>query len=206
MSDQIEITEKDFPEHLSKFKETSDVIHALVDVERGLWVSFGVPVKDKDVAKPEIMIPNEPHVFMAHEMWVSDLTNDNLLLQNVPVIFAHGYRDGGTWKFANGQPVVDTVSAYDEYARLNNLPQIEFVMACNQDRSENPLGIQIKDFPEGNVVAQAVGKTMYIKMGHDSFMSAEGKVVITVGLDNDVFWGLSELSDVKQIGNRIKLT
>ena len=125
MDNIIEIKEEDLPSHLSRFKESAEKTDVLLDPDKNLWISLGVPVQDKKSSDLKIAIPDKPHVFMAHNLWVNDKKHQNMLLVDVPIIFAHGYRDGEIWKFANGQPVVDTVNAYDEYARLNNLPAIE---------------------------------------------------------------------------------
>lgn len=201
----IQIKEEELSSHLSKFKETTDKTDVLLDVDNNLWVSLGVPVKDIGSSNLEIVIPNEPHVFMAHNLWVNDINNENMFLEDVPVIFAHGYRDGDTWKFANGQSIVETVNAYDEYARLNNMPPIECVISCNKDETDNPLGVKVKDISPNKVVAQSVGNYMTFYPGHESEMSTDGRVIMTVGVSNGEFWNIDKLAKVKQTANEVNI-
>lgn len=196
-TDLMEITEKDIPTHMSRYCETTEKLEVLLDPDKKIWVTEGVPVKDKNSSPKEIEIPNSPHVFMVRDLWVSDENNKNLLLTDVPIIFAHGYRVGDVWKFANGQPVAETVQAYNEKAKLNNTPTIEFILSCNRDNSNDPLGIKVKDVPDH--IAQAVGETISLHIGHGSTeMSQEGAVVMTVSVEGK-FWGLDELRDYKRV-------
>jgi hypothetical protein len=182
------------PSHLSRFLETTDKLDVLVDVDKNLWVTEGVPVDDIDCSSPEVIIPDSPHVFMAHRLLVNDEKHKNLLLTDVPVIFAHGYRDGFVWKFANGQPVSDTVEAYNGRAKLNNSPTIEFVISCNQDATEDDSGIKIKDLTDKHIV-QAVGENVH---GWELAMSSAGRVSLNISVDGE-FWNLDDLVAYKSI-------
>lgn len=204
------------PSHLSRYCETTEELHVLVDVDRNLWVTEGVPVDDKDSPNPKIVIPNSPYVFMAHNLWVNDSRHKELLLNDVPVIFSHGYRDNNTWRFSGGQSVSETVEAYNDKARVNNTPEIEFVISCNEDNTPDSLGIKVKDLQDG-YIAQAVGEVVYIYLGHrtgknppGTEFSPGGKVTTTISVDGE-FWGLDELitkkgikvfSDVDQNGSK----
>jgi len=193
--DLIEIKQENMPAPLSEYTETKETELVCLDLDKDLWVKFGVPVIDRSSANPELDIPYEPHVFMAHDLWLTDKKNENLLIQNVPVIYAHGYRDDETWRFANGQPILDTVNAFDDYAKRNKLPNIEFVVACNRDNRPDPLGIQIKDFPSNKIIAQAVGEVIYLELGK---MTQDGKTSLSLKVDGE-FWGLEDLKTYKRI-------
>lgn len=131
-----------------------------------------------------------------HDLWLKDKDHENVLLNNVPVIFAHGHRVGNTWRFANGQSVVETVKAYDKFAEESHLPKLELVIACNPDNNPNPLGIKIKDFPTDRPVVQAVGEVITMRR-HSSNITDEGKV--SMDIETGEFWGLDDLIVSKQV-------
>ncbi|NQS89576.1 hypothetical protein HQ584_07305 [Patescibacteria group bacterium] len=192
------IEKKDLqPESLERLKKPATGEKQILDSTTGLYIRPGVPVENISVPEPQIKIPDEPHVFVVDEMHVTDKNHRGLILSDVPVMFAHGHRIGKVWQFANGQSVTETVKAWGVYAKINNLPQIEFVIACNEENQPNPMGIKIKDFETGKLIAQAVGNTLNLGIakidrgGRVIFETAEGK--------NEEIWGLDELEVSKQI-------
>lgn len=194
-TEPISINREDIPGHLSEFRETTDKLPVLLDAKKGLWVDLGVPTVKGDTSE-YIDPPNTPHVFMVHDLWLTDQDHKDVLVKDVPVIFAHGYRDRNTWKFANGQPVVDTVEAFDRYAEENGLPKLELVIACNRDPGPNPLGIKIKDFTKERPIVQVVGEVVIMKR-HSSAFSEKGKVAMEI--ETGEFWGLDNLLVAKQV-------
>ena len=194
----IVIEEKDLqPKNLEKLRKPATGEKQILDLSTRSYVLLGVPVKDASVAEPRIEIPNEPHVLIVDELHVTDKNHRDLVLSDVPVIFAHGRRVGETWQFANGQTVVETVKAWGVYAGINNLPEIEFVVACNEEGQPNPLGIKVKDFEESKIIAQAVGNKLSLGT---SKIDRDGKVILEViESENEEIWGLEELKVLKQI-------
>lgn len=109
-----------------------------------LKINLGVPdiTNESEIENLEkkgyavIEYPNIPFVYISNQLLVEndDRSKTNSNLADVCVISAHGIRfQDGVWRFINGQPVYDTVSAFNKYARLNNLPQIEFITACDNE-------------------------------------------------------------------------
>ncbi len=198
VDETIVIEEKDLQtEAYKRLKEPATNRGINLDFERRRFIMPGVPVTDPSVPEPEINIPNRPHVLIVDELHVTDKNHRDLVLNEVPVIFAHGRRDDETWKFADGQSVVETVKAWDRHARLNDLPEIEFVIACNEDKQPNPLGIKIKDFQPDKVIAQAVGNKLSMGIGK---IDKDNRVILEIIEDaGDEIWGLEELKVLKQI-------
>jgi len=194
----IVIGEKDLqPKNLRRLKEPATGEKQILDLSTGLYVVLGIPIKDASVSEPRIEIPNEPHVLVVDELHVTDKNHSDLVLNNVSVMFAHGHRVGEEWRFGNGQPVVETVKAWGVYARINSLPEIEFVVACNKENGPNPLGIKIKDFEKGKVIAQTVGNNLSLGT---SKIDGDGRVILEViESGNEEIWGLEELKVLKQI-------
>jgi len=194
----IVIEEKDLqPKNLEKLRKPTTGEKQVLDLSMGLYVLLGVPVKDASVPEPQIEIPNEPHVLFVDELHVTDKNHRDLVLSDVPIIFAHGRRAGETWQFANGQSVVETVKAWGMYAGINNLPAIEFVVACNEENQSNPMGIKIKDFEKNKVIAQAVGNSLSLGVAK---IDGNGRVILEViESRNEEIWGLEELKLLKQI-------
>jgi len=130
----IVIKKKDLqPKNLRKLKGSATGEKQVLDLEMGLYVVPGVPVKDVSAPESRIEIPDEPHVLVVGELHVTNKYHRDLVLNNVSVMLAHGHRVGEEWQFANGQSVVETVKAWDVYAKINDLPDIEFVVACNEE-------------------------------------------------------------------------
>lgn len=191
----IIIKPEDLVSPLKEFKEPASTELVCLDPEKNIWVKFGLPVANTSVDNSQIIIPNEPYVFFVDDLTVNDKNHNNFLMHDVTVIFAHGYRDGEIWKFLNGQSIVETVRAYDAYAKINNLPAIDFVVACNQDSQPNPLGIKVKDFSTDKLIAQSVGEAVSI---YPSGKNQEGRVSLSIGVKGE-FWGLDDLKTLKDI-------
>lgn len=127
----LEITESDLTQQEDRLRKASDDTDTLIDLEKGIFVSLGIPV-NKDKA---IIVPDKPHVFVADELHVVDRSHPSgVVLSDTSILMAHGERDqNDRWNFVNGQSVVDTAEAYNEYARKEQLPGLEFIVACNDD-------------------------------------------------------------------------
>jgi len=126
----------------------------LLDLDKGTSVILGVPVERKAVK-----IPDQPHVFIAHTLDVTDRDHTTpVRLKDTVVLIGHARRNGDTWVFGNGdQGVVETYRAYNDYATINGLPSIEFIAACNADIVAQESRALISDLGVPNTVAQAVG-------------------------------------------------
>lgn len=190
----VEIKPEELASHLREYSEAADKVVVFLNPERNVAVTLGVPVVETDLSDFSIVIPDEPHVFMVHHLWVTDRSHQDLLLTDVPVVLAHGYRDGNMWRFYDGQSVSETVTEYDDYARLNNLPPLQFVISCNSGSQED--GVYVGDLPGEKKIVQAVGENVSMHLGHESEMSEEGRVTLTVGVKG-AFMGLDGLIEHK---------
>lgn len=216
---KVKITEADLPSHLSENGEVTDPLLVCVDGEKNLWVTLGLPLQTPRAA--HFQIPNQPHVFMVHRLRVTDASHDETI-ENVPVIFAHGGQMGKTWVFGDGQPIIDTTKAYNQYTETKGLPKVEMVISCNYQAPEpvhwsrkafeklpkslrpnflskilpmNPNDIQVKDFDLSTPVAQAVGEVLYFAGGR---IDSHAKVEMAIKADGKI-WGLDELLISKQV-------
>lgn len=200
-SEPIVINEADLQtKSFKRLKEPASGEKQTLDLDSDLYIIPGVPVKNKlnsETSLTEMDIPDEPHVLVVNELHVTDKNHRDLVLNQVPVMFAHGHRVDDEWRFANGQSVVETVRAWDTYAEINNLPQIEFVIACNEETEPDPLGIKIKDFDKDKVIAQAVGNRLSLGTAK---INSRGEIIMEViESGNDEIWGLEELKVLKEI-------
>lgn len=179
----------------------------IVDLDRNLWVFLGVPVEvEQFLGHLTVTFPDHPHVFVAHDLYINDKKHTNVHLKNVTVIIAHGCRDDNTWQFTNGQPVVGTVNAYNDYASINNLPRIELVMACNDRESLNDntsIDVLMQDLDVTSVTTQVVGAPVYINQSK-TIISDTGHVTLAIWTDEN-FWGLDELIEWRSIKREVKL-
>ena len=109
---------------------------------KDIKVNLGIPnLKDeneKDRLKKDgwalLEYPNTPFVYISNQLLIEKSQKTQSNLADVCVISAHGIRfQDGSWRFINGQSVYDTVSNFNKYAHLNNLPQIEFITACDNE-------------------------------------------------------------------------
>lgn len=110
----IEISENDLAKE-SPLRNKASSVETLVDIEKGIFVNIGIPTSENGKA---ILVPDNPHVFIADELRVRDQSHkEEVVLKDVVVAMAHGVRDSrDRWKFTNNQGVVDTVNAYNKYA------------------------------------------------------------------------------------------
>lgn len=160
MDDHIEISEKELDGSDSRLRQPADGTEILVDIEKGIFVNFGIPVSEHG----GIGVPDKPHVFLADELHVFDESHpQGVVLREAPVLMAHGIRDqNDRWNFMGGQSVADTVEAYNEYAKKENLPAIEFVVACNRDPITRKTGIQIHEFGPNSAIAHVAGDEPHV--------------------------------------------
>ena len=86
-----------------------------------------------------------------------------------------------------GQNIRDTVEAYEEYARRNNEPGLDFVLACNEDIKPNPLNIRIGELGIRKDVAFAVGAAVGIVGGPPSCVDKNGQVRLTARSSKEFF-------------------
>lgn len=176
-----------------RLRKPSDKIPFQVDQAGEVHVLMGVPVGEGNT----IAVPDEPHIFMADRLGVNDSDHSlSLVLSEVPVLIGHGERRGGRWVFKNNQAVVDTVRSYNEWARLNNEPQIEFLAVCNEELSD-PSGVRIGEFGEEDqnlTVAYAVGESVRVQ----GLIEPDGHTAVNVTAVNPIF-NLKALEVSKQI-------
>jgi hypothetical protein len=159
----------------------------LLDAQRNIRVISGIPADKVFGAERGIFVPQKPHVFKVDELHVNDPKHDSVSINDAVVLLAHGIQTPRGWEFNGGQGVRETVDAYEEYARQNNEPRLDFVLACNEDGSPNPLDIRIGDLGARNDIAYAVGDTVRIRAGNDSSVDENGKVKLTVSSSKEFF-------------------
>ena len=192
--DGLKITEQDLG--IEKKIPPSPQRNVLLNPDKNLWITLGVPTEDVSKAQ-EIPIPTSPHVFTVDELLVNDKNHNNFKLSEVAVILAHGYMVNNRWEFTNGQSIAETVEEYNNYAQINNLPKVEFVVACS-GAGEQPLPegeIHIGQFDARTPIAYAVGNTIQV----GARITPEGKVTMSVGSNTSPFWGLDQLEVSRSI-------
>lgn len=177
----------------------------LLDLDQNIWIFWGVPLEvERCQGHVTVTFPNHPHIFTAHNLYINDKNNAGLHLEEVTVIIGHGYRQNNIWKFANGQLVVETIHAYNQYALTHNLPKIEMVIACNEtERLENDIQVLIQDMDADEKIAQVVGVPVYINQTK-SWVSEGGVVHLAIWTD-EIFWGLDELIEWRSVKREIQL-
>lgn len=176
---------------IERLTSKSDDVDVLVGVDEGIFVSLGIPEKDN-----VIEIPDKPYVFVADELRVRDENHsDGLLLENTPLIMAHGVRnDKDEWVFLNGQSIPETVKAYNQYAGKEGLPTLEFVVVCNKDSITEDSGIRVYEPNIPDNVAYAVGEELVVNTVMESdgksriYVTAQGSIanLDTVKTANDI--------------------
>jgi len=190
--------------------EMPDSQHAetLIDPDKQIFVVRSVPLRKENVfaddkTAREIDVPNKPHIFVVDELNVRDNSHPVLTaLRDIVVIIAHAYRTSEGWVFTNGQKVVETVLAYNEWAGKNNERPIQFVIACSQELgNENP-NIKVGAFDARHNIAYAVGEEIKV----DGYvMNKDKKTTIQVEAKGN-FFGLDELISSNTIQQNIKLS
>ncbi|MFA6532412.1 MAG: hypothetical protein WCT22_00265 [Patescibacteria group bacterium] len=151
-----------------------------------LKINLGVPnitnEKEKENLEKKgyavLEYPNTPFVYIANQLLIESDDRSKTIsnLADVCVISAHGIRlQDGVWRFINGQPVYDTVSAFNKYARLNNLPQIEFITACDNE-APNQMKIVGLDTGLGPIIQSHLKPTR----GVTSYNKKLGQIYTTV--------------------------
>lgn len=87
----------------------------------------------------ELEIPTSPHIYRARQTYLPDIAypHMNIPLKDQVVIEAHGYRDKNRWKFADGQDVVETVTAFNKFAKEKDISPIDIVVSCNRPEDGN---------------------------------------------------------------------
>ncbi len=186
-------------------------------VEKLLYVSgrevrliVGVPLDTQKFipGQSKLLIPETPHVFMVNKLIVlnKDPTRDVVIL-NAVVMVAHARREvrDDQWYFTHGQKVKDVVEGYVNYAKLNNLPELDFVDACNKEVSHEAteLGILVQDIPIEMGVAQVVGSVMgspFLK--HP--IPESGIPDLWIHPVKGEFWGLDKVIDRKRARGEVE--
>jgi hypothetical protein len=152
-----------------------------------ITVHMGFP--DKKDQNGYTIFPSEPYVFVADNLALSD-KNHNEALKKVTVIAAHGIRAAdNTWRFLNQQDVYQTVLKYNEYAKKNGLPPIEFIMSCSAPNQPNKLNIISIDTGNGTIV-QSDNASINVSLYKDA---ATGENNATASFGNGEFIGIDEL-------------
>lgn len=118
----------------------------------GTSITLGIPLNPQN--QEYLMIPNKPHLFQVDNLYIADgkytaeAINAKPELQISPnhpnlidigktvVLFAHGKNENNNWVYENGQSITDTVRAYNDHAKINNLPVIEVIVSCNTENSD----------------------------------------------------------------------
>jgi len=135
-----------------------------VALENNLTVRLGYPLgsRPEGADRTPIEVGRHPYVMVIDNLSARDREHPSPVnLGRVVALIGHGLEHEGTWLLANGQTVEQTVEGYNNYAQRHNLPQIRFVVACNDPQSpqptpgRQPVRVIGKLF---NQVAQAVGE------------------------------------------------
>jgi hypothetical protein len=192
MSDDlgIEITEvRDNPE--ATLKQHSPNTETLVDMEKGVFVKLGIPETNG-----AIVVPDDPHIFIADELRVRDKRHqEEMLLENVVVLMGHGVRDSeDRWKFLGGQGVSDTLNGYNKYAKNEGLPEAEFLAVCNKDKVTDETGVAITEQDIGDTIAYAAGTEVNVQ----GVIEPDGKSRVYVQSKENMF-NLDTLQTSKEI-------
>ena len=123
------------------------------------------------------------------------------VLENVIVMECHAGRNPETdeWHFQDGQSIVDVVEGYSKLAQEMDLPELEFVIACNREVIPEciELGVLVKDIPVEYEIVQQVGDVMASPMRNSWTIPKDGYSRYTVHPMNGEFWGLKDLIDKK---------
>lgn len=160
----------------SKLTKTADNTETLIDPNNSIFISFGIPTDERC----NIIVPNNPHVFNADELYIYQGDNSEpVLLNNVTVLSGHGKRESDKWLFNNNQPVVETLESYNRYANREGAPTVEFVAVCNDDPTTNSEGTQFHEFGISSSIAHAAGEK--IKM---SGITENGKTQVYINANN----------------------
>lgn len=192
----IVINEADLPNPLEeKLHANTDGTQIQLGKDKSLTVQLGAPLDNGGV----FHFPANPHVFITNQLFVRDKDHQQgMVLDDVPVIMAHGLRINNEWKFLNGQSVNDTVSEYNKWAALNKMPILEAVIACNEGPVSEGPNIQIHEFPkeaQNPFVIHAVGE----KVWSSCFRWPNGKSWTKIETNETSLLNLDEAITTRQI-------
>lgn len=178
---------------VDKLRKPADSTFLHLDQEGKIKVQLGVPVGEGNT----ITVPTEPHIFMADSLGIIDKEHpESLVLSGVPVIIGHGIRRKGHWVFNNNQEVAGTVRKYNEWARLNNMPELEFLAVCNEEPADST-GVRIGEFgveDQNLAIAYAVGESVSVQ----GLIESDGRTSVNVTARNTIF-NLNSLEVAKQV-------
>ena len=182
----ITITKAELDELAKRNTKVEDISLGNDEEGRAMRVKLGFP----DVIGPHgyPIIPSEPYIFVADNLGIGD-KNHNQNIKNVCVIVAHGIRGpNNTWKFLNGQEIYKTVMKYNDYAKANGLPPVEFIMSCNAPSQD---GVNIRSINTGGgVIAQSADHSIHVSMYRDR---ATGEINTTATDWSGEFIGIDAL-------------
>lgn len=193
---------KDFETPISAWTEQ------IVDPEKGIKVVLGIPtrsIRQDQFNSPDvksIFTPNTPYVFNVDELTVNDKDHNNEKMADVNILIAHGIRQEGKWRFLDGQDVLETVEAYNNYAGKHKEKPVEFLVVCDEE-APNENGVRVGPFDALSNMAYAVGEKVNL-FGGDQSRVEDGKVFMDVSV-NDTFFGLGKLIDTKKLQNEIQI-
>lgn len=188
---------------------SNPAVPLLVSPEKRIWVNSGVPLdwfeKPGRWRNMRLRIPNEPHVFTVNKLFLRNapprIFSKGRPIEDVKVVFCHGRRDSqDVWRFANGQSVVETVTAYNRWAKENGETPVECVVSCNPPNTPPPEDIHVKDFPGEVAIVQAPDELVYINLRR-SGVDRKGTIQMRLFLENAKWFGLDQL----QLSRKIKL-
>lgn len=132
----------------------------LITFSDGLTVIYdGFPVLDGGFIYPLV----NPHVFFAGTIVVKDRRR-SLTLYNKLVMLGEGLTRGGTRIFADGQPISEVVTKYQQNAGRLGLPSLDVLIACGGDVS-NEVYASNFDVPYYTVGGQVHLKNTWSKNG-----------------------------------------
>lgn len=166
-----------------------------IQISNNLSVQLGAPL-DKS---GKFYFPSSPYVYTTDQLSLRDKDHQSaVVLENVTVIIAHGVRRDERWEFLNGQPIVDTVTEYNKWSNLNEMPYIEAVIACNEDPFSLESGIQVFELPREDTnpfIIHAVGE----EINASCFRWPDGKLWTKISAENTSLLNLDETIMLKRI-------
>ena len=180
MPDDLDINISEVSQNTeSQLRQPSTQTERLIDIEKRIFVNFGVPQKNN-----AIIVPRAPHIFIADELRIKDEEGKDLLLKDIVIAVGHGKRDkDDKWKFTEGQRVSDTINSYNEYAGKNGMPKVEFVAVCNKDEITEETGVAVNEQDIDNSIAYAAGTGIHVS----GIIEPNGIIKVFVKPAEDIF-------------------
>jgi len=157
------------PNYLSPGHEPEDGILVILNADRDIFVTSGVPTAKSEADFKTIDVPNSPHVFMVQKLTLKQNDTGRVVtLQNVPVILGHAMRaynreaNLDEWRFVDGAGVIETIEALDKYCEERKLPKVEVIATCNDNHRDDDSGVALAGLSHGRGLVQVIGQGLKV--------------------------------------------